>query len=132
MENNKLDLIKLLDYIDPSMLDYQEWLNVGMALKSEVYTASDWDIWSKRDNRRYNPDECFKKWNTFESSSITGATITQIAKDNGWEPRKKTNHHELDWDDEVGGDEYVIIDKNWIEGMEIQEPTEWNPVKELT
>src|SRR5699024_1742058 len=127
-----LDLIKLLDYVDPSSLDYQEWLNVGMALKSEGYTASDWDMWSKRDNGRYNPGECFKKWNTFESSGITGATITQFAKDNGWEPRKKTNHHELDWDDEVGGDEYVIIDKNWIEGMEIQEPTEWNPVKELT
>lgn len=128
---NKLDLIKLLDYIDPSMLDYQEWTQVGMALKTEGYTASDWDMWSKRDGQRYNPGECFKKWNTFESSGITGATITQLAKDNGWEPRKKKNHHELDWDDEVGGDEYVIIDKNWIEGMEIQEPNEFNPVKEL-
>src|SRR5699024_5912849 len=30
-----------------------------------------------------------------------------------------------------GGDEYVIIHKNWIEGMEIQEATEWSPVREL-
>ncbi|TGA95655.1 hypothetical protein E4665_17760, partial [Sporolactobacillus shoreae] len=36
---NKVDIIKLLDYIDPSTLDYQEWVDVGMALKSEGYTA---------------------------------------------------------------------------------------------
>src|SRR5699024_6289264 len=41
--------------------------------------------------------------------------------------------HELDWNDEISGDdEYVVIDKNWIEGMEIQEPSKWDPVKELT
>ena len=34
MEQN-LDLTQLLDYIDPSALDYQEWANVGMALKEE-------------------------------------------------------------------------------------------------
>ncbi|MDP4085802.1 MAG: PriCT-2 domain-containing protein, partial [Bacillota bacterium] len=70
----KLDLIALLDYIDPSFLDYQEWLNVGMALRQEGYTASDWDEWSRRDGARYHPGECFKKWTTFEGSGITGAT----------------------------------------------------------
>lgn len=130
----KLDLIKLLEYIDPAFLDYQEWLNVGMALKHEGYTASDWDLWSKRDGARYRPGECFRKWNSFESSGITGATITQLAKDNGWQPKGNKPDYELDWDDEVGGgdNDYVIIDKNWIEGMEIQEPNEWDPVRELT
>src|SRR5699024_9918347 len=134
MTDIKLDLIKLLDYIDPSMLDYQEWTQVGMALKHEGYTASDWDMWSKRDGQRYRPGECFKKWNSFESSGITGATITQLAKDNGWTPKGNKPDYELDWDDEVGGgdNDYVIIDKNWIEGMEIQEPNEWDPVRELT
>lgn len=128
---NKINILKLLDYIDPSYLDYQEWTQIGMALKHEGYTASDWDTWSKRDNHRYHPGECFKKWNTFESSGITGATITQMAKDNGWEPKKQKEDRELDWEDEIDNDEYVIIDKNWIEGMEIQEPNNWNPVKEL-
>lgn len=132
MEQHKLDLIKLLDYIDPAMTDYQEWLNVGMALKSEGYTAADWDTWSKRDGARYNPGECFKKWNTFEGSGVTGATITQMAKDNGWAPRRKSEGRELDWGDEIEGDEYVVIDKNWIEGMEIQEPVNWNPVQEIS
>ncbi|MGP9043363.1 AAA family ATPase [Cytobacillus kochii] len=132
--STKLDLISLLDYIDPSSLDYQEWLNVGMALRQEGYTASDWDDWSKGDGQRYHPGECFKKWTTFEGSGITGATITQMAKENGWMPKgANTDHHELGWDDEISGnDDYVVIDKNWIEGMEIKEPTNWNPVKEIT
>lgn len=27
---NKLDLTELLEYIDPSQLNYQEWIKVGM------------------------------------------------------------------------------------------------------
>jgi RecA-family ATPase len=130
---NKVDLIALLEYVDPSFLDYQEWLNVGMALRQEGYTASDWEEWSRRDGARYHPGECFKKWTTFEGSGITGATITQMAKDNGWVPRSGREDHELDWNDEItGNDDYVIIDKNWIEGKEISEPVTWNPVKEIT
>lgn len=130
----KMDLMALLEYVDPTFLDYQEWVNVGMALKHEGYTAADWDEWSKRDGGRYRPGECFKKWTTFEGNGVTGATITQMAKENGWEPkRRKEDDHELDWNDEItGNDDYVVIDKNWIEGMEIREPINWNPVRELT
>ena len=39
--------------------------------------------------------------------------------------------HELDWDDVIEKDEQVIIDKNWIEGKEVREPDNWNPVNEL-
>jgi RecA-family ATPase len=128
-----MDILPLLEYVDPSYLDYQEWLNVGMALKHEGYTASDWEDWSKRDIGRYRPGECFKKWTTFEGSGITGATITQMAKDNGWEPRSNSDYRELDWNDEISGnEEYVVVDKNWIEGKEISEPTSWSPVRELT
>lgn len=129
-----MDLIPLLKYIDPSSLDYQEWLNIGMALKHEGYTASDWDTWSTRDGARYRPGECFKKWTTFEGSGITGATITQMAKDGGWLPKSSNDldAHELDWNDEISVDDYKIIDKNWIEGREIHEPVVWNPVREIT
>lgn len=128
-----MDLIPLLDYIDPSILSYQEWLNVGMALKQEGYTASDWDQWSQQDITRYRSGECFKKWTSFEGTGITGATLTQMAKDYGWQPKSKKEEHELDWNDEItGNDEYVVIDKNWIEGKEIREPGMWNPVREIT
>ena len=42
---SKLDLTELLQYVDPSALSYQDWVNVGMALKHEGYTAHDWDVW---------------------------------------------------------------------------------------
>lgn len=131
---HKLNLVALLEYIDPAYLSYQEWINVGMALKYEGYTASDWDEWSKRDMARYKPGECFKKWTSFEGSGtpVTGATITQMAKENGWMPRSSDREdRELGWDDEIAGD-YVVVDKNWIEGKEIHEPAVWNPVQQLT
>lgn len=130
---NKLDLIALLAYVDPAYLSYQEWVNVGMALKYEGYTASDWDDWSKRDGGRYHPGECFKKWTSFEGTGtpVTGATITQMAKDNGWTARAGREDRELGWEDEISGD-YVVVDKNWIEGKEIHEPATWNPVQQLT
>ncbi|WP_080833238.1 AAA family ATPase [Cohnella massiliensis] len=132
---HKVDLIALLAYVDPTYLSYQEWVNVGMALKYEGYTASDWDAWSRRDPGRYHPGECFRKWDSFEGSGtpVTGATITQLAKDAGWTPRggrDERDHHELGWDDEIAGD-YVVVDRNWIEGKEIHEPAVWNPVQQL-
>ncbi len=78
MENN-INLVELLEYIEPSFLDYQDWVNVGMALKYEGYTVQDWDDWSKRDANRYHAGECEKKWNTFSGSSspITAGTIVK-------------------------------------------------------
>ncbi|OUS70284.1 DNA primase [Paenibacillus sp. MY03] len=132
---HKLDLIALLAYVDPAYLSYQEWVNVGMALKYEGYTASDWDTWSRGDSGRYHPGECFKKWTSFEGTGnpVTGATITQMAKDNGWVPRGggEREDRELGWDDEIAGD-YVVVDKRWIEGKEIHEPADWNPVQQIT
>lgn len=130
----KLNLLELLDFIDPSATTYQEWVNVGMALKHEGYTAADWDQWSSADSR-HKSGECFTKWMSFEGNGIpvTGATITQMAKDNGWQSnRKQTESRELGWDEVIGDDEYVVVDKNWIEGKEIQDPVYWNPVRELT
>ncbi|MGX4583342.1 AAA family ATPase [Paenibacillus chitinolyticus] len=132
---HKLDLIALLAFVDPAYLSYQEWVNVGMALKYEGYTASDWDDWSKGDPARYHPGECFRKWTSFEGTGtpVTGATITQMAKDNGWTPRSSGREdRELGWDDEISGGDYVVVDKNWIEGKEIHEPAEWNPVQQMT
>ena len=80
------DLLEILNNIDPSLLDYQEWCNVGMALKYEGYTASDWDYWSQRDSKRYHKNECYRKWESFTGSGVTGGTIVQYAKNQGWVP----------------------------------------------
>ncbi|MBQ8015923.1 MAG: PriCT-2 domain-containing protein, partial [Clostridia bacterium] len=86
MTENKTDLAQLLDYIDPAQLDYQEWVNIGMALKHEGYSCDVWDDWSRKDSARYHPDDCEKKWKTFNGSAspVTAGTIVQMAKDNGW------------------------------------------------
>lgn len=129
------DLLPFLEYIDPSLLSYQEWVNVGMALKHEGYTAMDWDTWSQVDSR-YKKGECFKKWDTFNEeagSVVTGGTIVQMAKDRGWVSPYSVdsdNFHELDWNDTIDKD-YRVIDKNWVEAKEVQEPAHWNPVREL-
>ena len=136
MHGNKLDLTSVLDYINPSMLTYSEWTAVGMALHHEGYTAADWDKWSARDSGRYHAGECFRKWSTFHGASgspVTGATIVQMAKDNGWRPYNTDNEIKAyGWDDEIVRDDVIIVDKNWIESEEIQIPDRWNPVKDLT
>lgn len=132
--HGNLDLIEIIKYIDPAQLDYQEWVNVGMALNHEGYTASVWDDWSRSDTRRYNSGECFKKWATFNgtSSPVTGGTLVQMAKDQGWSPIvAKGEGRELDWDDVIE-DELVVVDTNWLEGKEIEEPKNWNPIDDLT
>lgn len=134
---SELNLTELLDYIDPSQCNYQEWINVGMALHAEGYACSVWESWSSRDSGRYHPGECDKKWSSFGSyggTGVTGATITQMAKDNGWSAfRRRDDDHELDWDDiiTVDGDDLTIINKNWVELKEIDEPENWNPSSDL-
>jgi len=130
----KTDVLEIMNYIDPSLLCYQEWASVGMALKHGGYTAADWDEWSRRDAARYHPGECFKKWGSFNGSTtpVTAGTIVQMAKDHGWEPEREAGH-ELDWNDVIGGnkDDFVIVNKNWIEDKEINVPDSWNPVADL-
>lgn len=131
--DRQLDLLEVLNYLDPASLNYQEWINVGMALKEEGYAASDWDAWSQRDSRRYHANECFKKWYSFQGSGtpVTGGTIVQMAKEQGWEPEQ--GGHELDWNDCIEKDDKVIVDKNWIEGKEIHPPddSKWHPAQQL-
>jgi regulatory protein RepA len=133
MTDNKQDLKEILFHLYPSGLDYQAWLNVGMALKHEGYSVADWDDWSKGDPKRYVPGECDRKWKGFNGNStpVTAGTIVQYAKEQGWTPPAK-ECYELDWDSVIGRkDDLVVIDRGWIEGREIVEPETWDPVKQL-
>jgi len=130
---NQLNIMEVLPYIDPALLDYQEWVNVGMALKHEGCTASDWDNWSKNDSR-YHAGECFRKWDSFNGSGtpVTGGTIVQMAMGYGWQPQRDQGH-ELDWNDSILADreDLIVVDKNWLEGKEVIAPDAWNPVADL-
>lgn len=129
---NDYNLTEILEYIDPSTCSYQEWINVGMALKHEGYTVSDWDMWSMKDVNRYHSGECAKKWTTFQGSSapVTAGTIIQMAKENGYHYENVSA--ELDWDSEIGSkDELVVVDRNWLERSEIHIPEQWNPTEQI-
>lgn len=132
MENNQYDLLEVLDYIEPAELSYQDWINVGMALNYEGYDVSVWEEWSRRDPGRYHAGECARKWRTFSGSSapVKGGTLVQMARDQGWTPLADLGTP-LGWDDAIAS-EGVVIDSNWIEGKEVEEPGRWDPVKDLT
>lgn len=123
-----MDLLEALEYIRPADLDYQEWVNVGMALKQEGYSVKDWDDWSRADSRYHN-GECEKKWQSFNGSAspVTAGTIIQMAKDRGMTFRESK---ELGWDDEIAF-EQGNIGVTACEGVKFHEPANWNPVNEI-
>lgn len=125
------ELLEILDHIDPAALDYQEWVNVGMALKDEGYTCKDWDNWSKGDSARYHAGDCDKKWQSFNGSAapVTAGTIIQYAKDQGWQPTGYENRT-FDWSDEINAEENGIISHS-SEGVKLYEPVDWHPAKEI-
>lgn len=134
---NKLNLVELLDYIDPATLNYQEWLNVGFALKHEGYSIDDWDNWSRRDMARYHDGETEKKWEKFNGSAkpVTGATITQLAKENGWRP-PSSDTTSFSWNDSFVASDidrgYQVVNTDYILGEEVKEPKNWDPIKQIT
>lgn len=96
-------VISALEYIDPSRLSYDEWKDVGMALKDADIPSSVFEQWSMRDPARYVQGEAQKKYDSFRGSGITIATVFGMAKANGW-----NKSVDLDWDDGIGDYEDVI------------------------
>ena len=126
---SKIDLRELLEYIDPSQCSYDEWLNVGLALHQEGYPMFVWEEWSADDGERFHDGECAAKWESFgryTGKLVTGATITQMAKENGWTPKHKFENNEaLSFDSMVlvtTPEQYQVVDKNWIEESDVHIP----------
>lgn len=129
-------LIKIIDYIDPSKTSYEEWLAIGMAMHHEGYSWEDWDSWSMGDSR-YVEGDCERRWQGFNDNKgqiVTAGTIVEIAKRQGY--RFATNNSDpgiaLSWDSSIIQEkEFRFIDEGWVEDVEIHEPKNWNPNKQL-
>ena len=98
MTNNILSALKA---IDVSTLTRADWIAVGMALKEEGYPCSIWDDWSRNDSR-YKPGECERKWGGFRGTGnpVKGGTIIAMAKAHGWMPFSGEDGC-LNWDDTI-------------------------------
>jgi hypothetical protein len=116
---------ELLDHINPSALSYQDWLNVGMALKHEGASLALWEQWSQRDTGRYVQGECARKWAGFHGSTtpVTAGTLVAFAKQQGWVPERRESEpgRAYDWDEVVSrkATDHVIIEPEWVEEAEV-------------
>jgi len=116
MRDGGFDPLELLQHIDPSILDYQEWMNVGAALHLEGQPCGVWDDWSRQDSARYKPGECERKWRSFRGSTdpVTTGTLYQYAVDQGWQP--SSGGHAIGWDDMISDDsDRRVIDPAWVD-----------------
>ena len=121
MDNNILSALKA---IDVSTLSRADWIAVGMVLKEEGYPCSIWDDWSRND-KRYHPGECERKWNSFHGSGtpVKGGTIVQMAKERGWTPFGGEDGC-MNWDD--------TIEYDGADGFNgFAPPDAWNPAADL-
>ena len=80
-----------LKYIDPSILDYAQWRNVGFALHYDFPAdgLALFDSWSRQDAARYDQKEIHTFWQKIKDNkgnNIKVATIFKMAKSFGWKP----------------------------------------------
>lgn len=87
--SNKSDWSKeqiqdLLTYISPDC-GYDEWYQIGMAIKDYGLPFEVWDNWSKGGTKYIN-SEMPTKWNSFKGSGVSIGTLVYHAKQGGWKP----------------------------------------------
>jgi hypothetical protein len=64
--------------------DYESWLKVGMAIKSELGDAG-FDLWCKwsAQSDRYDPEVLRPKWESFKGSGVGFGSVVNMARENG-------------------------------------------------
>ncbi len=79
----------MLNAINPDDLGYDDWLKMGLSIKSQLNSEiglAIWDEWSQR-GQRYKAGECDIRWNGFSDfGTVRGGTLFYYAKEAGWKP----------------------------------------------
>lgn len=72
--------------------DYDDWIQVGMALHSvgDDSLLDDWEHWSAQ-SAKYKPSDCQRKWRSFKKSGIGLGTLGDMAKKDGWRGRSRAD-----------------------------------------
>lgn len=70
--------------------DYDDWIQVGMALHSvgDDSLLDDWEQWSAQ-SAKNKPSDCQRKWRSFKKSGIGLGTLGDMAKKDGWRGRSR-------------------------------------------
>lgn len=126
-----------LQFIDPAMLSYQDWLNVGMAIKEDGHSCNLWDDWSRRDPQRYD-GKCWAKWETLRGDGITIKTLFKMAYDGGYKASGYSGTNNLGnrelLDNEIidASDIYRVIDEHDVNISIIPPcPKPWNQIEDI-
>ena len=86
---SEAQIVSMLDAIDPNELGYDDWLKMGLSVKSQLPNEvglAIWDEWSQK-GKRYKPGECDIRWNGFSDfGTVRGGTLFYYAKQAGWKP----------------------------------------------
>lgn len=84
---NTFRVHRMLDFINPANLTYDDWLAVGMALKNIGCDCSDWEQWSRSDER-FKDGECQYKWNGFNRDGYEVGTLFHFAQLGGYDAQE--------------------------------------------
>ena len=130
-------LLYCLDRINPALLEYDEWLVVGCALKNAGCTPEQWDLWSRRDPGRYHEGECARKWRTFHGAygrdAGVGSVVKMLRDQGGTLPgNREDTGRAFGWDDLIPGEDVVVVKSGWIQEKKLPDPPRvWNPVSDF-
>jgi len=141
-------IVECLKQIPPATLQYNEWLQIGAAIKHEGGDVTLWDSWSKNDPR-YREGDCTRRWNNLDKgqAAVTVATVVKLCKDAGGTPPRSewtsdlTENEPIPMDRPVtyyGGrreevpEEGRIIRKEWLEVEQLPPDTGRNGVEEFS
>ena len=84
--------LEMLNFIPCTDLDYNDWLAVGMILKTNGNTVDDWINWSRADSARFDEQTCRYKWDTFTGNEKTIASLCDMAKRYGYHPAAQSSN----------------------------------------
>ena len=98
--------IKVLDYI-PRDVPYEDWRNIGMAIKHAGLPLSVWRDWNHgqrlSSSSGWIKEDLNRYWASFKRTGITWGTVVHLATQHGYTPPKRTKaklHQTPDTDSE--------------------------------
>jgi hypothetical protein len=99
----------------------EQWVRVGMSLKSGGYAFELWNEWSARSGKKYPGFvEMQKQWNSFRTGGGIGiGTLFFYAEQNGWKPREV---EKWDWKKEIVEAETFVDEQKKEEAIDVELP----------